>query len=197
MVSDKQLHANRTNAKRSTGPKSAYGKRAAALNAIKNGLSMPLASVLPEAELGHALQSIADLIAPECKSPQTALHIASKILEFERNECAQLEFFISCGTKPQGLPSGAALEAAVRQRYPEYDMLQDSIDEELTLKSRPSKRWILGCMKLMERMRQELVKFSRRQQAREFKRWSSSQRYFKRAANQLTKSLKSNARSMA
>lgn len=196
MVSFKQLQANRANAKLSSGPKSARGKRAVALNAIKHGLSMPLALALPEAEHGQALLSIADLIAPECNNLEAARHIASNILEYERNESAQLDYFISCCLKPQGLPSGAVLEEAVRQRYPEYDMLQDSIDEELMLKSRPSKRWILGCMKIMERMRLEFVKSIQREQARAFKRWIASRRYLKRAANQLTKSLRSNVRSM-
>lgn len=39
MASKKQISANRANAKRSTGPKTAAGKRGARLNALKHGLT--------------------------------------------------------------------------------------------------------------------------------------------------------------
>jgi hypothetical protein len=41
MVSDKQLAANRRNAKRSTGPKTLAGKSTASRNALRHGLSTP------------------------------------------------------------------------------------------------------------------------------------------------------------
>mgnify|MGYP000284693978 CR=1 FL=1 len=125
MATDRQVQANRANAKYSSGPRSERGKRAVALNAIKHGLSMPLASALghPDGQDHPELQVIAELIAPECTSPGMARHIASTILEFERNEIAQREFFMSCCVETQGLPAGAQLAEAVRQHYPEYDML--------------------------------------------------------------------------
>ena len=46
MATDRQVQANRANAKRSSGPRSERGKRAVALNAIKHGLSMPLTNAL-------------------------------------------------------------------------------------------------------------------------------------------------------
>ena len=117
MATDRQVQANRANAKRSSGPKSERGKRAVALNAVKHGLSMPLASALcqPDDQEDPALQAIAELIAAECNSPGSARHIASTILEFERNETAQREFFMSCCAQPQGVPAGAQLIEAVRQ----------------------------------------------------------------------------------
>jgi hypothetical protein len=39
MASQKQLEANRANAKQSTGPKTAQGKSRSSLNALKHGLS--------------------------------------------------------------------------------------------------------------------------------------------------------------
>lgn len=63
------------------------------------------------------------MIAPECTSQDAARRIASTILEFERNETAHREFFMSCCVGLQGLPAGAQLVEAVRQHYPEYDML--------------------------------------------------------------------------
>jgi hypothetical protein len=42
MASEKQIAANRANAKRSTGPKTAAGKRRSSGNAFRHGLSGPL-----------------------------------------------------------------------------------------------------------------------------------------------------------
>jgi hypothetical protein len=42
MASDKQIAANRANAKRSTGPKTALGKSISSRNALRHGLSGPL-----------------------------------------------------------------------------------------------------------------------------------------------------------
>ena len=39
MVSRKQLEANRRNSQRSTGPRTAVGKRRSSMNALKHGLS--------------------------------------------------------------------------------------------------------------------------------------------------------------
>ena len=195
MATDRQVQANRANAKRSSGPKSDRGKRAVALNAIKHGLSMPLASALgqPDAQDHPALQAIAELIAPECTSLEAARLIASTILEFERNETAQREFFMSCCVEPQGLPVGAQLVEAVRQRYPEYDMVQDFIDDELEFKSRPDRRWIAKGLKFMQKMQLAFIKARQKEQTLAVKRWKSSQRYLKRAANQLAKALRADA----
>lgn len=195
MATDRQVQANRANAKRSSGPRSDRGKRAVALNAIKHGLSMPLSSALGQADgQDHpALQVITELIAPECTSPEAARRIASSILEFERNEIAQREFFMSCCVEPQGLPAGAELVEAVRQRYPEYDMLQDAMDEELLLSARPDRRWIAKGMKIMQNLQQEFIQAHQQEQTEAVKRWKSSQRYLKRAANQLAKALRADA----
>jgi hypothetical protein len=42
MASEKQIAANRANAKRSTGPRSALGKLRSSRNAVRHGLSCPL-----------------------------------------------------------------------------------------------------------------------------------------------------------
>ncbi len=197
MATDRQVQANRANAKRSSGPRSERGKRAIALNAVKHGLSIPLASALgqPDGQDHPALQAIAELIAPECTSQETARRIALTILEFERNEIAQREFFMSCCVESQGLPAGAELVEAVRQRYPEYDMMQELIDEELLLSARPDKRWIVKGMKIMQNLQQEFIQARQQEQTEAVKRWKSSQRYLKRAANQLAKALRTDTHS--
>jgi hypothetical protein len=47
MASEKQIAANRANAKRSTGPKTAVGKTVSSRNAFRHGLSCPLPPGLP------------------------------------------------------------------------------------------------------------------------------------------------------
>ena len=143
------------------------------------------------------MQAIAELITPECTSQETARRIASTILEFERNETAQREFFMSCCVEPQGLPAGAELLEAVRQRYPEYDMVQEYIDEELLLNARPDKRWISKGMKIMQNLQQEFIQSRQQEQTEVVRRWKASQRYFKRAANQLAKALRADARAQS
>ncbi len=207
MATEKQVQANRANAKRSSGPTSERGKRTVALNAIKHGLSMPLSNALGQPDArghgnehgnGHtALQTITDLITPECSSPEAARHIALTILEFERNEAAQREFFMSCCGQPQGIPAGAQLIEAVRQRYPEYDMVREYIDEELLLNARSDRRWIAKGMKIMQNLLKEFIQSRQQERTEAVKRWKASQRYFKRAANQLAKALRADARAQS
>ncbi len=58
MASEKQIAANRANAKRSTGPRSALGKLKSSRNAVRHGLSRPLPIDATSAEaqaIAHAL----------------------------------------------------------------------------------------------------------------------------------------------
>ncbi|MBB4361515.1 hypothetical protein GGD65_002537 [Bradyrhizobium sp. CIR18] len=50
MVSIRQIEANRSNAKRSTGPKTAVGKTRSSRNALRHGLARSIISDPPEAE---------------------------------------------------------------------------------------------------------------------------------------------------
>jgi hypothetical protein len=55
MATEKQIAANRANAKRSTGPKSAAGKMASSRNAFRHGLSCPLPLGLATSPKVHAI----------------------------------------------------------------------------------------------------------------------------------------------
>ena len=82
MASEKQIAANRANAKRSTGPKTATGKMASSRNAFRHGLSAPLQldpimSAKVEA-LAHALageRSNQDLFASAAEFAQAQLEL--------------------------------------------------------------------------------------------------------------------------
>ena len=52
MASEKQLRANRENAMRSTGPKTAAGRLKSSRNALRHGLSLPLMAD-PAAAMRH------------------------------------------------------------------------------------------------------------------------------------------------
>jgi hypothetical protein len=81
MTSQKQIDANRANAKRSTGPKTAVGKLKSSRNAFRHGLSGPL-------PLNLARWSEIDAIA-RALTPQGAEH-GSAAIEFAK---AQVELF--------------------------------------------------------------------------------------------------------
>jgi hypothetical protein len=55
MATEKQIAANRANAKRSTGPKTVAGKMASSRNAFRHGLSCPLPLGLVTSPIVHAI----------------------------------------------------------------------------------------------------------------------------------------------
>ena len=55
MATEKQIAANRANARRSTGPRTALGKLKSSRNAFRHGLSIPLQSNHAGSEEIHAL----------------------------------------------------------------------------------------------------------------------------------------------
>jgi len=67
MASERQIAANRANAKRSTGPRTAAGKQKSSRNAFRHGLSrLEPAGSSPAAEL----QVLADALADEQATPE-------------------------------------------------------------------------------------------------------------------------------
>lgn len=62
MATEKQIRANRENAKRSTGPKSLAGRLKSSRNALRHGLSIPAAADLPS---GTQAYSLMELLTPE------------------------------------------------------------------------------------------------------------------------------------
>jgi hypothetical protein len=88
MTSTKQKAANRLNAIKSTGPRTAEGTRKASLNAVKHRLSLPVSEQL----YGKEIAEVAALVRDECISDHQAKELAKRIIDYERNEQFLLDF---------------------------------------------------------------------------------------------------------
>src|SRR6516165_4843281 len=67
MATAKQIAANRRNAQRSTGPRTAAGRSMSSRNALRHGLSMPQEM---DAATMAAIDELAQLIAIDCQNNQ-------------------------------------------------------------------------------------------------------------------------------
>src|SRR5262249_41128950 len=84
MISRRRLHANRTNARASTGPRTAAGKMRAARNALRHGLSLPISS---DPALSAEVATLADQIAGDGASreqKELAVRIAEAQIDLLR-----------------------------------------------------------------------------------------------------------------
>jgi hypothetical protein len=77
MASEKQILANRANALKSTGPRSAAGRMRSSLNAYRHGLSLPITSD-PQAQA--QIEAVAQAIAGETAS-EDQLQAAKAVAE--------------------------------------------------------------------------------------------------------------------
>jgi hypothetical protein len=111
MATEKQIAANRANAKRSTGPKTAAGKRRSSGNAYRHGLSGPL----PDDSLTMAAtEAIARAVMCDAKSEQqeaTAFAQSQLKLQLIRKVRNDLFAALEPGSlRPQELRRLAALD---------------------------------------------------------------------------------------
>jgi hypothetical protein len=84
MISARKLRSNRANARLSTGPKTAQGRRRSAKNALRHGLSLP---VLSDPSLSPEVNGVARQIAGTDAAPQIqelARHIAEALVDLRR-----------------------------------------------------------------------------------------------------------------
>jgi hypothetical protein len=91
MSSSQKIAANRANAQRSTGPRSAAGKASSRRNAVKHGLSVPV-SALPD--LAHEVAQLAQQIASGSESPlvqDAATRVAEATIDVLRVRKARLQ----------------------------------------------------------------------------------------------------------
>ena len=67
MATDKQIAANRANAKRSTGPKTAAGQSKSSRNAFRYGLSLPLSA---DPQTQAKIEAVAEAVAGDTASAE-------------------------------------------------------------------------------------------------------------------------------
>lgn len=174
--------ANRRNALRSTGPKSAAGKKRSAANALSHGLSAPIEG------LSTVLMALSDCIEQEVHDSHIARQIAIKILDYERNLayqrnlCAQQ--FILPGTNEDDEKGVRALFGA------ELDMMDDYLEEQRIFKRPIAKKDLNFVLNTKHKMLKLSSKVDAREQRERAKEERNSVRYLKRASNQLIKVLK-------
>ena len=90
MVSPRQRAANRVNARKSTGPKTSWGKSRSSLNSTKHALTQKVDA----SPWGEYLKSLADLLLEDGIDPTKACDLAKKILDYERNVEYQRKRFL-------------------------------------------------------------------------------------------------------
>lgn len=170
MTTDRQLRANKLNALKSAGPKSARGKKQASQNALRHGLSKPLPLHLIEGEQ----ERIAASIVQDGVDSPTAYELAARIVEFERNMAYQRTLFSEDSSGPK------SHEGALADRYAENaQYIDDSISEcppEIHKKFRA----------LSKSFQRSAAMFS----SIDADRRKRSLRYVRRSSNQLIKLLK-------
>ena len=191
MTSAKQIRVNRANAARSTGPQSEMGRGRVSRNALRHGLSV---RTDPQSdENRQAVERLAAELAAECESPHAALDLAVTLLEWDRNEAAQRKIFRDLFCEDTTPLHGEELVLATRSAYREYRDIEAEIDEELKYAKRPNRGWIARGRRLMQRLEADVARQRDRDRSLAWRDLSASQRYLKRASNQLAKALKAAA----
>jgi hypothetical protein len=186
MTSPKQRAANKANALKSTGPKSDQGKVRSRINATKHALSLPV----DETVFSIEIKSVASLIRSDCDSDFQAQELAKRIIDYERNEA----FLIS----QRDVDPNAEVRAWAMDphRFALYGLVQQHENKErvpvtfTTPNKNPKgkerteeKKFIEDFLKLQDKV---LLGKAKTEQAK----LTNSQRYQKRAINQLVKGVR-------
>jgi hypothetical protein len=179
MTSLRQKQANRANAQRSTGPRTAAGRAMAAQNARHHGLSV----ALPAEVMAPLATELADILANEGVDELAARELAMRIIDYERNLTHERDVF-------------SAQFRRQNRRRPHFSSGAPASDFEVA-QQRLENATIARGARLGKAIRQELANriaqytfITRTRQ--QYDDWvnASFMRYHRRAANQLVKALK-------
>lgn len=185
MTSPQKRRANRLNAQRSSGPRTQAGRTIASLNSVKHGLSQPVDPLTS----GVNASALAALLREDGVDALQAHELVIKMLDYERNVAHQLRVFQ--GWQEPGLElTPEVVDAKARERYPEIDMLDEMIQDELFFKGRVSARDVKKVARIKEAMYRDWIKLHNRQMRAAVRDVNNATRYLKRSSNQLIKSLK-------
>ena len=180
MTSPRQRAANRRNALHSTGPKTTAGRRRVAANARSHGLSVPVDPYTQRELVDPILSKLADEDLPE----DMRLELATKIAEFERNIAHQRERFAQfiSGREPSprdvlGIDDRFIEDILDLKLEAEFDAFGGGVQAEFL---REAKAALKGLRSWGDRQ-------AKRELSEELR---STERYYRRSANQLIKTLR-------
>jgi hypothetical protein len=129
MTSERKITANRQNARRSRGPRSAAGKSKSSKNALRHGLSV---SGLIDPGVDIEIDTLARAIAGKKPEPQrlaAARRIAEAQRDLDRIQAAKLALISSeIGSMRRAGPRGATAELSA----PDPNQLNESYSGELS-----------------------------------------------------------------
>ena len=100
MISDRKIQANRGNARASTGPKSEQGRARSARNALRHGLSLPVAS---DPVLSEEVEALAREIAgpgPDAEMQDCARRVAAAQIDLRRVRYARHQLLLHALRNP-------------------------------------------------------------------------------------------------
>ena len=163
MASKRQIRANRRNARRSTGPKSAAGKAASAANALRHGLAAADTVVLPDEdeEAFERLKQdvLADLDPQDTLQAVLAQRIVVLLWRLDRAARLEVELFVHGGLDAHrdrlcAVPRRAAVRVALSRSsgdgdgedagglsraMGELDRATDAVDNEMRMQAPSAK----------------------------------------------------------
>jgi len=176
VVSPRQRAANRANARKSTGPRTSWGKSRSSLNSTKHALTQ----TIDASPWGEHIKTISDLLLVEGINPTKVHELAKKILDYERNVDYQRKRFLDL---EEG--KGSQYETPIGELTDVY--LAHALDQ-----ASASKKPIFD-----EKLDKEIAKFLRilaTKEVRDAKREAerdvrNADRHYRRSANQLIKCL--------
>ena len=173
-VSLNKRSANRRNALRSTGPKTALGRKTSARNATRHGLSVPLPPHISD----PLQQELTLLIQHDGIDADTSGDLAQKIIDYERNMSFLRHVFEDYMGVDQGSEKNKNIGIA---------KWQDELEIRLADIHAKHLRGMPWESENMERLTTQMNKIITKTKKDEVVR---SQRYVKRASNQLIKALR-------
>jgi hypothetical protein len=110
MATEKQIAANRANAKRSTGPRTVTGKCRSAKNAYRHGLSGPPADDIATSSLANAVACAVENCFGDDMSTETFTSAHMELLRIRRVRRELLQNLMSEQPDPRGLRRLVALD---------------------------------------------------------------------------------------
>lgn len=180
MTTASQRRANRLNAQRSTGPKTAQGRQRVSQNAVRHGLSAPLETdpVLLEA-LVMRLQAGEGLFRVEAES------LALRIIAFERTQAHQrTQWLATLGSNaPEDLGQDSERSSAVSVTQMLGNRLVKAEGQGNTHIAGQPLQWYKDALRLF-------IQSDRSAQRAGIREIRAADRYYRRAANQLIKALR-------